>query len=101
MEEARQTVIWVNKHFADEKIILTGDFNVTPNSKTIQIMKSSGFVDAWEKCNGAGNGFTFPANVPNRRIDFIFIRGFQPQCKIVVVDTQASDHRPVLAFLEI
>lgn len=85
--------------------ILAGDLNARPDSKTIRR-----FVPGWKDAaadNGAGDApdaTTFPADQPNRRIDFVLLR---PPAAWHVVETKvvaepvASDHRPVLAVVEL
>lgn len=77
--------------------ILTGDFNDYPNGRTHKSVKEA-FADAWEAV-GTGDGFTYPSDKPRSRIDYIFYS--QPETlkpiKAWVVDTQASDHSPLVA----
>ncbi len=52
-------------------------------------------TDSWEAC-GEGSGFTFPADSAVRRIDYLYARGLR--CSAAEVpDTDASDHRPLVA----
>lgn len=80
-------------------VVVVGDFNSVPTSAAVRYVVAEGnFTDTWAQC-GVGDGFTFDAAKPYERIDYIFRR---PQsalaCKeIFVPDTQASDHRPVVA----
>ncbi len=77
-------------------VILCGDFNDTPGSRTYEKV-AAGFKDSW-KLIGAGDGFTIPAEKPTKRIDYIWLSkdsGIVP-VKIWVPDSDASDHRPVV-----
>jgi endonuclease/exonuclease/phosphatase family metal-dependent hydrolase len=81
-------------------IILCGDFNDTPGSR-VHARLSETFSDVWEVA-GAGPGFTFPADEPRKRIDFIWL-SHQSGAKALrawVPQTDASDHLPVVAEFE-
>lgn len=76
--------------------IAGGDFNSEPDSRVHETVMRSGMHDAWIEC-GRGRALTFPAIAPRKRIDYIFLRG---GCKSAsVIDTDASDHRPLLVVL--
>ena len=79
-------------------LITGGDFNSTPDSAVHETVLRSGLRDAWLEC-GAGNSLTYPATPPAKRIDYVFLsRG--ARCRsAVVLDTDASDHRPVLVVV--
>jgi len=53
---------------------------------------------AWE-AGGEGDGFTFPAATPQRRIDYVFVTRGITVDRAWVPETEASDHRPVVAEL--
>lgn len=78
-------------------VILCGDFNDFPNTPVHAAMAQT-LLDAWESA-GEGNGWTFPSDKPNRRIDYIWISPDQSvgALKAWVPNTQASDHRPLVA----
>jgi beta-N-acetylhexosaminidase len=78
-----------------EVVILGGDFNSTPESAAQQTLRNAGLRDAWSLC-GSGNGHTFPANDPKKRIDFLFLTGSTSCTSARVPDSQLSDHRPLL-----
>lgn len=80
---------------AGDVVILGGDFNSTPESAAQQTLRNAGLRDAWLLC-GSGNGHTFPANDPKKRIDFLFLTGSTGCTTARVPDTQLSDHRPLL-----
>ena len=58
-----------------------------------------GLRDAWTEC-GQGDGFTYPADAPAKRIDYLFLTGDLHCSAARVIDTQISDHRPVLVTLK-
>lgn len=78
-------------------MILCGDFNASPGSRTYQKMHEA-LDDSWELV-GQGDGFTFNSEKPHERIDYIWISkdGRLKPVKAWVPDTQASDHRPLVA----
>jgi endonuclease/exonuclease/phosphatase family metal-dependent hydrolase len=85
-----------------EPLIVVGDFNDLPTGQTYQLLRNT-FADAWIEGRGSGEGFSYPADKPTKRIDYIFARqgdGIRTK-RVWVVTTLASDHIPVVADLEI
>ncbi len=78
--------------------VFAGDFNCMPDSKTITTVREN-----WLQTNTA-NAFTTPVAKPTRQIDFLFVR---PQARWKVIEVRvldeavASDHRPILAVVEL
>jgi endonuclease/exonuclease/phosphatase family metal-dependent hydrolase len=90
------------KFIADVKgpMIVVADLNDEPAGSAYQLMRTK-FDDAWSAC--CGEGFSYPADRPAKRIDHIFYRsraGTRAK-KSWVIETVASDHIPVMAELEI
>jgi len=84
-----------------EPLIVVGDFNDLPTGGAYKLMRNK-FDEAWE-INGSESGLSYPADKPKKRIDYIFYtkaNGVKAK-RAWVVDTLASDHRPVVADLEI
>jgi len=77
------------------RVVVGGDMNSMPESAVQDIVRGAGLRDAWQAC-GSGEGFTFPASAPVRRIDYLYLTGSMRCSTAGVIDTQASDHRPVL-----
>ena len=77
-------------------VILMGDLNADPEDPEIGELFEL-FNDAWE--NGEGGGFTFPADDPQKRIDYILYTDHFEVTGVFVPNTQKSDHRPVIATL--
>ncbi len=86
----------VIQSYRGRPMILCGDFNDTPGSRTHQKLAQA-FDDAWIVA-GKGDGFTIPVLKPNKRIDFIWTSKEPPidVLRIWVPETQASDHLPVV-----
>lgn len=76
-------------------VILGGDFNSTPESVVQGGLRAAGLRDAWGEC-GTGAGLSFPDSVPVKRIDYLFLTGNIHCSAARVLDSRASDHRPVL-----
>jgi len=82
---------------AGTPVILCGDFNDTPGGQVHQRLKEA-FGDTWEQV-GEGDGWTFPASKPRKRIDYIWIShasGIEPTVAEVPA-SEASDHLPLVA----
>jgi endonuclease/exonuclease/phosphatase family metal-dependent hydrolase len=91
-------------------VILTGDFNATPDSEPVGILtREGGFSDALARSETAPVGpdstwNAFRAIEPGRRIDFVFVRGAVSVRSHQIVDRTfdgrfPSDHLPVVAEL--
>lgn len=83
----------------NEPLIVSGDFNEEPDGDAYRLMRAR-FADAWTDNAAAGDGRTYPADIPTKRIDYVFYRsGDGGRLRVTsarVVPTQASDHRPLL-----
>lgn len=51
------------------RVLLMGDFNEGPTGSSVRTLTAE-YADVWDEA-GQGAGFTFPADAPTRRIDFI------------------------------
>ena len=71
-----------------------GDFNATPASPVHARIAAAGFVDPFVAL-GLDAAFTDPADAPQQRIDFVWLRGLAP-VEGQVLDALASDHRMVV-----
>lgn len=80
------------------RAVVLGDFNATPDEAVVETMTDS-FTDAWAAA-GEGDGFTFSASRPRERIDYVFVRGFEPTDASVFGNATESDHRGVAATLD-
>ncbi|GIP38560.1 hypothetical protein J31TS4_18400 [Paenibacillus sp. J31TS4] len=73
--------------------ILVGDFNASPASSEIQLLLGNGLTDSFRYMP---NVYTFPSSGPTSRIDYIFYSQEIKQYDSYVVQTEASDHIPVV-----
>ena len=81
----------------DSPTLLLGDMNATPDAGELQPLFAR-MRDGW--LTAAGPGFTYPADAPSERIDYVLV---SPNAKVdsafVPVVPAASDHRPVVVDL--
>lgn len=85
----------------DKPMILCGDFNNQPKGRVYERLRKT-FQDSWVNA-GMGEGFSFPADNPNRRIDYIWFNhanSLTPR-KIWLPASEASDHLPLVAEFEL
>jgi len=89
----------INELFAERGglVIIAGDINATPGSKTIEMMKSK-WTDA------TNDEPTCPSDKPRSKIDYIFYRPTE-MLKVketkVIQDPVTSDHLPVLSVFSL
>ncbi len=86
-------------------VIVTGDLNARPESDAYRTIAAR-LGDAWARATTRqGPALTFHdfTGMPDRRIDYVFVRGFRAVTARVVTDARAgrypSDHFPVMAVL--
>lgn len=90
-DEQEHAVRTVLANLADEKCILMGDFNVSPDAEVLRPIR--------ERMTDAADAFdepklSFPSDTPRVKIDYIFV---SPDIKVTAADIPAivaSDHRP-------
>jgi len=96
-----QTINELIRKRGDQPAIIAGDFNATPESAPIHEFAKEWKIAGWDGADAKGI-LTFPADKPDRRIDYVMYR---PANKWKVVEVRvldeavASDHRPVLTVL--
>ena len=111
VESARLLVKQLQTKFANHPVVLTGDFNTTPNSDPYKTLVGAGaYRDSrtlsTEKPvgpNSTWNGFR--SITPNTRIDFVFVTtGIKVQQHITIDEQRdgryPSDHLPVLTQIQ-
>jgi len=81
----------------DHPVVLAGDFNGRPDGPVVTRLRRD-----WEIATKSGVPYTYPADVPDREIDFVMHRpagAFRLERHEVIEETMASDHRPIVAVL--
>jgi len=87
------------KQYKQMPAIIAGDFNCTTKDATMKALEKN-----WTNTSPTSKQFTFPANNPNRQIDFILVT---PQKNWQIIKTKtipekiASDHQPILTILKL
>jgi len=76
--------------------LVFGDMNASPGAPELQPLLTL-LHDAWPAANGSG--FTYPAEAPTERIDYVLISSHFRVRGASVPVTEASDHRPVVVDL--
>jgi endonuclease/exonuclease/phosphatase family metal-dependent hydrolase len=94
-----RTVLRIARH-GGVVTLVGGDFNSTPESEVQASIRNAGLRDAWLEC-GRGDGFTYPADVPIKRIDYVYLTGSATCTHAEVLETTASDHRPLLVTVRL
>ncbi|MEQ8821227.1 MAG: endonuclease/exonuclease/phosphatase family protein [Sumerlaeia bacterium] len=96
---------------APHPVILGGDLNAEPDAEELLPLRNR-LADAYHDMGQGRAGLpadlpiaerlTFPADDPNRCIDYLFYAqsAFQPIKTEVIAEKSLSDHRPVLAVFE-
>lgn len=84
----------------EELVIIGGDFNSIPESAVQRAVRAGGLRDSWAEC-ATGDGLTYPADAPVKRIDYLFVTGAVRCTSARVVQTTVSDHRPLLVDLRL
>jgi endonuclease/exonuclease/phosphatase family metal-dependent hydrolase len=79
--------------------LMGGDLNAEPGSAVTGMVAASPLRDAWPEC-GRGPGLSYPADKPVKRIDYLLLPPDWKCLSATVVETEASDHRPVLFVIE-
>ena len=98
----REQAAKVNELFAasDRPTVLAGDLNATPDSEPMKRLAKS-----WAFATPPDKGLlTIPAGEPRRQIDYVLVRPadrFRVVEAKVIEEKVASDHRPVLAVVEL
>lgn len=83
----------------DGPTLLAGDLNARPDSSVLNLFRAS-----WSSAAPREGSFTFPADKPIRQIDYVLLN---PAARWKVIEHRvldepvASDHRPLLAVLEL
>ena len=101
-EERRAQADTLTAQLADVRhpIILAGDFN----SRRGDVVLNSLIPDGWLVLDKQGPPGTYPADAPEREINFVMLRpgeAFEVIEHRVIAEPLASDHRPLLVVLRL
>ena len=89
----------LSNHLAENvPTVILGDFNTPPNSKGHDLLSQS-LSDCFGAV-GSGFGYTFRADIPVWRIDYVWASKELVPCKAEVESCQLSDHRPLVVELD-
>ncbi len=80
--------------------ILLGDLNAEPDAPEIALLIEAGLIDSWRE-SGAGQGPTFSARDPSKRIDWIWHSTDLNGSQVEVIQTLASDHLPLVVQIAV
>jgi endonuclease/exonuclease/phosphatase family metal-dependent hydrolase len=75
--------------------LVVGDFNARPDAHELFPLFAV-FRDTWKEVRNEP-GFTFPADMPDRKIDYILAGSGVETIRSDIADVRASDHRPLTA----
>lgn len=78
------------------RVIVGGDFNATPESAVVAQATAAGWRDAWAVCGDGGDGFTFSARRPVKRIDYLWLAQGAACATARVSPDTLSDHRALV-----
>ena len=92
----------------DAPAILAGDLNAPPDSAGMRRLREGGWIDAWDALRGGDAGYTFEADAPQQRIDYIWLHPqLAPRLRAIDVvagrgnnGTRLSDHNGLIATFE-
>jgi endonuclease/exonuclease/phosphatase family metal-dependent hydrolase len=94
-----QTIEELTAKRGDQAAVLAGDLNAEPAS---EVMKS--FASTWHIAKSLDQHLTYPSHKPVKQIDYVLCRPAK-RWKVIEVrvidEPVASDHRPILAVLEL
>ena len=83
----------------DARVLVGGDFNAEPGSRVARLLAQGFLQDAWVDC-GEGEGLTYPADEPVKRIDYLLVTSAYSCVSAEVLASATSDHRPVFFVLK-
>lgn len=76
--------------------LLIGDFNAEPGAPALTELRHAGFVDVWRMLREPEAGFTFPADRPEKRIDYAWsdqkLTGYARTIDVLESGPAYSDH---------
>ena len=93
-DEQENAVKTVLEHMENEKCILMGDFNMTPENPILRPIAER-MIDTAEVFDGVQ--YSFPSDEPDQKIDYIFVSQDAKIRSAEIPPIVASDHRPQIA----
>ena len=81
-----------------EQTVIMGDFNAHRDDSEAEMMRQAGFADPLDLA-GIQPGYTFPAEAPRHRIDYVWLSPELTATDAVIPRSMASDHLPVVAII--
>ncbi|HEX4414762.1 MAG TPA: endonuclease/exonuclease/phosphatase family protein [Lacipirellulaceae bacterium] len=102
--DSAHTINDLVENHGNQPAIIAGDFNATPDSAPLKEFAKEWKIAGEEPSDkNAGKYFTFPADKPDHRIDYVLCRPAKDWQVVevrVIDEPVASDHRPVLTVLK-
>lgn len=98
-EQAELLIEHLQKY--EDPVLICGDFNEVGGTDTLKRFKRKGLVDTWWKI-GCGFGFTYKGLNMRFRLDhLLYSKTLLKPIDVRVIDTNVSDHLPLLASFSI
>lgn len=101
-QQAAETVATLRETGAP--VVLGGDLNARPDSGGTAVFREAGLVDTWAALRAQEPGGTFPADRPDRRIDYLWVSpvltGSLVRIERFGTEAPLSDHLGLLLTLE-
>lgn len=80
--------------------VVMGDFNATPDSREVAMLRAAGLRDAWSVAGSPpAEELTYASNRPYERIDYLWLSPDLRATAFTATTTTASDHRGVAVTL--
>lgn len=97
-EERNYSMMWVKRWLLEKRLpaIVMGDMNDFSCSSPMNSLKAVGMKDAWWE-GGFGYGATFHTGWMRLRIDHVFYSKELKLESVKVIETNLSDHNPIVA----
>ena len=97
-DEHRNAVETIVANISSERCVVMGDFNVEPDNPVLLSIREK-LYDTAEQFDESK--LSFPSDVPDRKIDYIFVSKDIMVSDADIPEVIASDHRPHTATIEI
>jgi endonuclease/exonuclease/phosphatase family metal-dependent hydrolase len=86
--------------YEGDHFIITGDLNAEPDTPEIRAFLAAGAVDVVLEA-GLKPDHTYPAEVPDQRLDYILIHPPLASTEVVIPPSTASDHLGIAATISL